>query len=224
MNFPLSKLQARVNLGVLRADVAAASSNYADFINEARRELQNKRSWSFMKASADLTILQGDKTVALPDGFKELQPEGSNGSPVSFILHDPNVPGAVWPVTIHFEAEEIRRLWLFGGQVSVWFGEMRLFLRVNANGAILGLEIEATEDMEFRVEYIGYLPDLVAPTDECPLTNAYPEMVIAKSKSLALAAINDGAAVALETLSDSKFKEASLADARADLVGRDLRM
>jgi hypothetical protein len=224
MNFPLSKLQARVNLGVLRADVAAASNNYADFINTARLELQNKRSWSFMKASADLTILTGNLTVAMPDGFKELQPENSNGCPVSFILHDPNTPGAVWPVSVYFEAQEIRRLWLLGGMVSVWFGEMRVFLRKNAAGAVLGVEVPATEPLEFRIEYIGYLPELSAPTDECPMTNAYPEMVIAKAKSLALASINDGAAVAMETLSDAKFKEASLSDARSDLVGRELRM
>lgn len=224
MNFPLSKLKSRVNLGVLRTDVAAASSGYADFINTALREYQDKRSWSFMKQSADLTILQGNRTVALPVGFKELQPTGSNGSPISFVLNDPNNPGSVFPVDVQFEAQEIRRLWLFGGQVMIWFGGMRIFLRKNNAGAVLGVMTPAPENLTFRVEYFGYLPDLLLETDESPLANAFPEMVIAKAKSLALASINDGAATGMETMADVKYKEASLSESRSDLVGRNLRM
>lgn len=224
MEFPLSLLKSRVGIGVQRTDVAAISNGYRDFINEAIIELENLRSWDCMRAEDDITILQGTLTAALPTGFKELQPINTNGSPLSFVLNDPNNPGAVFPIDVSFQAQEIRRMWLFGGEIAVWFGNMRIFLRKNASGAVIGLQTPAPEDMVFRVDYFKYLPELVNETDQNALANAYPEMVIAKAKSLALASVNDAAAQGLETYSERKYKEACFAEARADLLGRNLHM
>ena len=224
MEFPLSLLKSRVGIGVQRTDVAAISNGYRDFINEAINELQNLRSWDCMKMESDITIPQGELTVNMPDGFKELQPINTNGSPLSFVLNDPSNPGAVFPIDVSFQAQEIRRLWLFGGAVAVWFGNMRIFLKKTAGVSFIGLQTPAPEDMTFRVDYFKYLTELVDDTDQSPLANQYPEMVIAKAKSLALAAVNDAAAQGLEVYSERKFKEACFAEARADLVGRNLHM
>lgn len=223
-SYPLSKLKARVKLGVQRSDVEAASSGYADFVNQAVKELCDKRSWDCMKTQDDFTILQNTKTIALPETFKELQPRNANGSPISYVLNDPSNPGAVFPVEGSFEAQEIRRLWQFGGLVSFWFGHMRAYLKVDSSGAVLGIATPAPEALTFRVDYYGYLPDLEAEGDTSPLAEAYPEMVIAKAKELALASINDAAALGNAQYCEGKFREASAKESHAALAGLNLRM
>lgn len=222
--YPLSKLKARVNLGVQRSDIALASNGYADFINTGIKELEDLKSWKCMATQANVTILAGQKSVAMPAGFKELDARNTNGGPVAFVLDDPNNPGAVFPVSAYFEAQELRRFFIFGGQLAISFGEMRVFLKSDKNGTTLGMVQPAVENLTFRVDYYGYLPDLVDETDVSPLAEAYPEMVIAKAKALALASVNDVAAAGAEGFAAGKFKEASFAEARAALQGRDLRM
>lgn len=222
--YPLSKLKARVNLGVLRSDVAAASSGYADFINQGIRELCQLRSWLCMATQTNVTIPTGQKSVAMPADFKELDARNTNGGPVAFMLQDPANPGAVFPVQAYFEAEELRRFFKFGGQLAVSFGEMRVFLKRDKNGTSLGMTSPALEDLTFRIDYYQFLPDLVQDTDTSPLAELYPEMVINKAKALALNSINDGAAAGAESIASIKFKEASFSEARAELQGRDLRM
>lgn len=221
MTFTFATIKARVKLGVLRTDVEAASNGYGDFINTARMEFQNKHSFIAQRKTATVTILNGTSSIALPADFKELQPVKS---PINFVLYDPLNPGAVAPITVAYEIQEIRRLWLFGGPSMGIFDAFRVFLKLSGTSSIIGTEIPAVEDLPFRVDYIAQLPDLSAPTDTCPITNAYPEMVIAKAKSLALASINDPAADGLETFAEKKFKEACIHEARKDLVGRELRM
>lgn len=222
--YPLSKLKARVNLGVLRADVAAASSGYADFINQAIKELEDLRSWNCMSTQVNVTILSTTKSIPIPADFKELDARNTNGGPIAFVLTDPNNPGAVYPVIASFEAEELRRFFKFGGQLAIAFGEMRVFLKTDKTGTVLGMVSPALEDLTFRIDYYQYLPDLVEETDTSPLAEAYPEMVIAKAKALALASINDAAAQGAEAMASAKFKEASFKEARAALQGRELRM
>ena len=222
--YPLSKLKARVNLGVLRSDVSLASNGYADFINQAIKELADLRSFECMATQVDVTILTGNKSIALPADFKELDARNTNGGPIAFVLIDPANPGAVLPVQAYFEAEELRRFFKFGGQLAIAFGEMRVFLKIDKNGASIGMASPALENLTFRVDYFQYLPDLVDDADTSPLADQYPEMVIAKAKALALASVNDGAAQGAEAMASVKFKEASFKEARAQLAGRDLRM
>lgn len=222
--YPLSKLKARVNLGVLRSDVAAASNGYADFINQGIKELENLRSFECMATQANVTIPEGQKQIALPDDFKELDARNTNGGPVAFVLDDPANPGAVFPVEAYFEAEELRRFFKFGGQLAIAFGEMRVFLKRDKTGTYLGMVSPAIQALTFRVDYYQYLPDMVEDDDTCPLAEEYPEMVIAKAKALALASINDAAATGAEEMASVKFKEASFKEARAQIAGRDLRM
>lgn len=222
--FPLSKLKQRVNLGVLRSDIAAASSGYADFINTGIKELCDLKSWDCMSTQTTVTIPTGQKSIALPAAMKELDARNTNGGPVAFVLDDPENPGAVYPVSAYFEAEELRRFFKFGGQLAISFGEMRVFLKKDHTGYSLGMAAPALEDLTFRVDYYGYLPDLVEDTDVSPLANEYPEMVIAKAKSLALASINDAAAGGADEFAMNKFQQASFKEAHSKLQGRDLRM
>lgn len=222
--YPLSKLKARVNLGVLRSDIAAASNGYADFINQAIKELEDLRSWDCMSTQTNVTLPTGQRSVALPADFKELDARNTNGGPIAFVLNDPDHPGAVFPVPAYFEAEELRRFFRFGGQLAIAFGELRVFLKKDSTGTSIGMVQPALEDFQFRVDYYHYLPDLVEDVDTSPLAEQYPEMVIAKAKALALASVNDAAAQGNETMASSKFKEASFREARSALQGRDLRM
>src|SRR5208337_4225578 len=163
----LSKLQARVSAGVLRDDLAALSNNYADYINEALHEVQDKRSFICMRGDTSLAILNGQASVALPADFKELQTK-SEGSPINMIVDDPSFPGLLRPVNVVFEDAAIRRTWARSGlSTSCWPNTFTVFLKLgefNGLGGIIGVEIPVTEDTPFRVSYNGFLPDLVSPT------------------------------------------------------------
>jgi hypothetical protein len=223
--YPLSKLQARVGRGVLRADLASASNDYADYINEAIREFEKARSWSFMKKTGTITLSAGDLTVALPADFKEFVAERDK-SPVNQILNDPDMPGAKKPVRLGFESQELMRLWKFSNLVVSFgfFGMPTLCVRRENSGLFLCLTLPNLQDLELEVNYYAYLPPLTAATDTHPLADAYPSMVIAKAKALALADINDPVVADLENYAQVKFKAASLQDSRSDLVGHDLHM
>lgn len=230
MPWPLSTLQALVAKGVLRDDLAALSNNYADYINQALKEFQDKRSWLSQRMDTgpnDLVIPAGSLVVAMPANFKELQSKNTD-APVTLVLNDPNFPGARRLIEVIFETEQLRRLWAFGGVVGAFFAQgfsaFSVAMVRDGRGTSLQLAIPNTDPLTFHVKYIGYLPQLVLSGDTNPISDAYPQMVIAKAKSLALADVNDPAADALETFSQKKFMEAAIAEGREDLVGRSLHM
>lgn len=227
MHFPLSTLQARVAKGVMRDDLAAITNNYADFINTALKEYQDKRSWLAMRTDDNFTIHAGDLTVKLPDNFKELQARHEN-PPVTINIQDPSFPGGERLIEVLFEEEQLRRLWAWGGVLGAFFAQGFTMFSVSmvrdATGTYLRLATPNIQDLTFHVRYYQYLPELVNATDESPLANAYPEMVIAKAKSIALANVNDPAADGLETFAQKKFMEAMLSESRAEYVGRPMHM
>ena len=226
---PVSRLLARIGVGVLRSDLAAASNGgnaatpYIGYLNDALKEIQDMRSWTCMKKDGVVTIAQGLKSVSMPGDFKELQPK-IEGSPVNFILQDPNNPGALFSVPVIFEQQAIRKLFLFAGMGTYYGVRLQVFLKRDSTGVILGIEQPAFQDLNFRVSYMAYLPPVLLPTDTNPISDAWPAMVIAKAKALAFSDINDPASRDLEMVAVLKFKQASIEDSRADLVGRDFHM
>jgi hypothetical protein len=204
------QLQERVSKGVQRADL---EDLYPDFINEALREIQNRRSWTVMKDTTTVTIPNGSSEIELPATFKEMQ---KSRPPVHAVCDD----DVLMPVDLVFEEQETRRSWTFGGLVYNY----RVFLERSNGSNKLKILVPATEDIELRVKYYGYLPDLEADDDESPLANLYPEMVIAKAKAIAFTTINDPMEASMEETFEKKFIAATVQDAHADVAGRETRM
>lgn len=218
MNF--AQFKTRLGLGVQRDDRA---SSYGDYVNEALREIQNRRSWTVMKKTTPTSGVglitigpgSGNNTVSLPSDFKELQKR----SPVHYITDE----GNFIPAEVVTEAEQIRRVWAFNGTpVTTW--PPRVFYERNASGAVLGIIEPTTQAMNFRVKYYAYLPDLSADSDTSPFITLYPKMVIAKAKAIAFSEINDEAAAGFENEFEKKWIEAVRQDAFSEVSGRELRL
>lgn len=221
VTYPLSKLQSRVSQGVLRADIAATSNNYADYINEGIREYENLKSWSFMKKTADITLLANELTVALPADFKEFLAQRDRW-PVNLVLPDPFVPGIVKPCGLSFESPELQAIWRFNSWIATFGSHLTpmFALRRENDGYFLAVQTSNLQDLTLRINYYAYLPPLTNPTDTHPLSESYPAMVIAKAKALALAEVNDPVADALDQYAARKFLIASSQDNRSELIGR----
>jgi len=212
-----AEIVARVRKGVQRDDLV---DEYPDFVNEALMEIQQKRSWSFMKTTLEpLTLLAGDKTVALPADFKEFQ---NIRPPVHLILEDPAQPlNSIYkPIEVVYEHEEQRRVWSFGG--LVW--TMRLFMERVGTTATLGMVVPAEEDINLRVKYFAYLPALVNDNDTSPFIDAFPHMVLSAAKQNAFSTINDPFKDQMEADFQARFADAVRQDAYSEVAGRELRM
>jgi hypothetical protein len=208
-------IKARISRGVQRADLAAS---YGDYVNEALREIQNRRSWTDMKFTVNVALPASDNenTVTIASDFKELQKTPA----VYFVTDD----GGLIPAETVFESQQIYRVWVFWGTPIVTWPP-RIFFERNGTSAVIGMVEPRTEDFNFRVDYFRYLPDLVNDTDTSPLLTAYPEMVLAKSKVIAFTDINDEEAMALhEGIYEKKFMEGARKDAYAEVRGRTLHL
>lgn len=69
MAFDFAYVKTRVFQGVLRDDLTA---QYGDFVNEALREIQNRRSWTWMKGTTFVTVNPGVQAAG-----GNLVPQGS---------------------------------------------------------------------------------------------------------------------------------------------------
>ena len=214
MSQTFAQFKTRLAANVLRSDL---TNFYGQYINEALQEIQNRRSWLQMKAEVNLSVPVGDgrETVTLPANFKELQ----HRTAVEYLADD----GGFIPADVVTEEQQIFRVWAFGGTpISTW--PPRVFLLRQATSSLLGVLEPLIQPFNFRVRYYGYLPDLVADADMSPLINAYPQMVLAKSTSIAFTEINDPIAVEFETLYEKKLAEAVRQDAFSETAGRINRM
>src|SRR5208282_1068342 len=181
-----SDMQARLGAAVLRSDLEPF---YGEYINEAIVEIENMRSWTFMKVTEQVVLGPGDgfEKVALQSNFKELRRDPA----INFIADD----GGFIPAVTVFEEEEIFRFWAYGGApMFVW--PPRVFLLRGpatptqmATGqtiqASIGILNPLIEQFNISVNMYAYLPILVNPTDLSPFIIAYPNMVLEKSKEIA---------------------------------------
>jgi len=216
-------MQERLSRAVLRADLAPS---YPDFINEAIREIQDRRSWICMKNVAPVTInpnqpptLPGTAQVgALPADFKELQKK-----PAVFFVTS---LGDLLPVEVITEGQQLRRVERFHGcPFPSW--PPRVFLELNYDGNntnVIGIVEPLTEAWNFQVRYYRYLAPLVEDGDTSPFITSWPEMVLAKSKAIAFQGINDSEADNAERLFEIKLLAAIRSDAHAEVSGRETRM
>lgn len=216
-----AELQSRLYKTIQRDDFLVANSadvNYGTFTNEAIRECENRKSWSTMKATSDVVIPSGDRSVALPDGFKALQ---NLRPPVHIVLTDPNTGAVLKPVNVSWQEVELRRLWIMGGMA--W--SVQTWIERTAADCTLNIASLAGENLTFRVKYYKYSDPMTADGDTNALELLYPRMVLTKAKEIAFEAINDfeaqeKAAMAFEIL----FTHASKQDNWSDVAGREARM
>jgi hypothetical protein len=220
MNF--ADMQAAVKQGVLRNDLS-----YDGFVNAALREIQNRRSWSFMRTRATVTLLAGQTSVALPADYKELQ----NVRPaVTLAIQDPAVPGGAVakPVNVVTESEQVRSAWNFDitmfPLMSVFLTEESDLTTYGTQVKTLAIVIPGTQDLVFNVRYYRFFPDLVNDNDTNQFMIQYPEMVELKAKTKAFNRINDPAAGQTEQLFGEQFGVAMRQDAYKDTTGRENRM
>lgn len=215
-------MQAAVKQGVLRNDLS-----YGGFVNDALREIQNRRSWSFMRTRASVTLPAGQTSVALPADYKELQ----NVRPaITLAISDPAVPGGAVakPVYVVTEAQQVRSAWNFDltmfPLMTVFITEESDFTTYGTQVKSLGIIIPGTQDLVFTVRYYRFLPDLVDDAAANQFTIQYPEMVELKAKVKAFNRINDPAAGTTEQLFGEQFMIAARQDAYKDTTGRENRM
>jgi hypothetical protein len=220
-----SDMQARLSRAVLRADL---EPDYGNFINEAIVEIENMRSWTFMKVTETVVLGPGDgfEKAPLVSNFKELR----RAPAINFIADD----GGMIPAVTVFEEEEIFRVWAWGGAPMFIWPPRVFMLRGPASptqlatgqtiAASIGIIEPLIEQFNISVNLFGYLPLLVNDTDLSPFITAYPNMVLEKAKEIAFSGINDAAAAAAAAEFQRKYDKAASQDAYSEVAGRRLRM
>jgi hypothetical protein len=220
-----SDMQARLGTAVLRTDL---EPNYGEYINEAIVEIENMRSWTFMKFTETVVLGPGDgyEITPLVSAFKELR----RAPAINFIADD----GGMIPAVTVFEEEEIFRVWAWGGAPMFVWPPRVFLLRGPASPAqqAAGQTIQASigiiepliETFNVSVNLFQYLPPLVNPTDMSPFITAYPNMVLEKAKEIAFSAVNDPQANLAFVEFEKKYQKAASQDAYSEVAGRRLRM
>ena len=205
----LAQLQRRVESGVQRDDL-----DYAALINDALREIMQRRSWNAMRQVDEVVILKGNTSVALPGDFKEF----TNTRPP---VHQKSDAGTLLECDVWTREKVIRR-----NQHTVLkpLTGLQVYLDWQDGVPTLNLNDAPSEDVTFVISYFAYLPPLSDDADQNLLTRDYAEMVIAKAKALAFEAVNDPIAVDFESLFETKFKSARATDSYAAVAGTELRM
>jgi hypothetical protein len=222
MNF--AELKHWVSIGVQRGDL---ESHIGSVVNQAIKHLCDARIWTFMKTSAEVTIKDGQSGVVLPGNFKELT---DPDSAVTTAGLDGN-----GPITIQIIPKtEAQRLYQVGwgrafpnyrGVKSINANTVPVYLDWDRDVPSLNFVQPVMGDITFRVDYYGYLEELVEDTDTNALTNSYPELVLSKSKGFLFEIINDDSAAALaEDAVQKYYQRAAAMDSRKRISGVKLRM
>lgn len=142
-------------------------------VNSAVRDIQARRSWSFMKATLDMVFTAGTSSVELGADFKSLQPG-----------HTPVKLEGEYPYSIRVlpTEEAVRRQ----DQVRWPYQQQTLFPLSDdfawLEGTTLNFPRAFTSDVPAKVYVYQYLPKLVDDDDENYLTTDHPNAVINLAK------------------------------------------
>lgn len=200
------KLLNRVYLGVQRDDL---KPDYPDFINEACKEIQKMRNWSWMHRLDNVVMQPGQTEVYLPDGFKTFE-----GKPPVFLLSSPslNNPYNLNRKCIVVHRSEFMRQYQsyspYGYLNRRVIPEFPLWYDTIDDRPVMGCLTNDLGVLNFSVSYYKWLPKLQNPGDENYLSLHEPLLVIAKAKSIALSSINDPLAMGFEQEYMTRLKPA----------------
>ena len=166
-----------------------------------------------MRHVASVTMAAGTSSVALPDNFKQLQPQQG-----SVALYD--------AVDGYFPCEVLTRERILLARSSPQNGRfnVRVFLSNDGNQEFLNYLDNTTTAATFSIAYFRFLPPLVADSDENYLTREFEEMIQAKIKQIAFSTINDPQAGVELGLYEVEKRKAVAFDARQYVQGRNVRM
>lgn len=193
---------------VNRSDKEAVE--YPLWINRGLRKIQSDENFACMSRRLDVRINAGESSAALPEDFKELKVEGSR-SPVAR-FHESSGFEEPWDVVTREYAlrHPHRAMWLgFDGASGLW---------------TVNVPPTETGGVVFRLNYYEFLPDLIGDGESNYLTVNYPELVEARIKAIAFAALADPIAVSFEQLAVTRLREAKADDHRRATRGRVFRM
>jgi hypothetical protein len=232
--------------------VNPADAGYLQVVNEAQREICEAYNWSFMHDIARMDILWNRDWATLPSGVKALNGRNpitllsqdfSFEFPVTLVTREQFIQRK--PRMGSFAQLPVP------GQILL-APEQELFAYISWNellqleplpppapppeprwGNVIHLPgvISTTVQRWFNVDCFKYLPDFFLINDlpyhlneRNGLTDGFPEMLIAKAKSIALAGVNDSLAGDLDALYQSKFRSAKQADSHRMATAVKLRM
>lgn len=215
----LTELNNRMALGVARTDLTSdGASNYTAILNDAQKEICRAHSFNWMRAETSVTITGGASYVALPADFKELV---TDNTPVW--LADVESGSIVYrPVNI-WTPEKVRRWQSYVAQGDTQGSVLYVDRTASPPRLSLG-NGTATEAMTFKVHYYAFPTALSDSVTTNTLTADFPELLLAKAKAIAFAAINDPAVADMEKLFSLKFNSARQHDMYSRIAGTQLRM
>lgn len=200
------------------------------FVNRAQRAIAERRNWSWMKQTEDVTIPAGETSVNMPGDFKELDEENSA---VSYTIEGSNIP---IPVQVASRAQLNRT---GTGWNRYWIGRYTqadisgVWMEPNGEGgwALKILSIAApSSDLTFSVTGYYYPDDLEKAGDSNAFTRHgdVAEAIVCKAKALAYAALDDAESIQKAEMHAMSYerhiKQAIYADARKKTAGRALHM
>lgn len=207
------KIINRVYLGVQRDDL---KPDYPDFINEACREVQKDRDWSFMHNLEDVVIPNGQRETYLPNNFKTFE-----GEPPVFLKQAGNFPQRRQHRCKVIHRSQFERQYSYGTASSLFHRngpEFPLWYDTINDRAIIGTHANALGDLTLIVSFFGWLPTLRNPGDENYLTKHHELLIIAKAKAVALASVNDPLAQGFEQEAAMRFRTAANNDEKERLA------
>lgn len=217
----LKELKGSLEEGFMRTDL---EHRYVGWINRAIHEIQDENDWPGMRDSAELTVLTGFTSAALPVNMKALTAE-------QYPIHVRTQADTGWlpcPVKSEEHVLRYRATSFFPPTIISQFAAqsgVSVFIRDDINGKTLNLPAPAAQELVFRVSFMGFTPPLVSDTDENFLTRDYPELVEPKILATAFRAINDAEAQAVHEVAYEKALRRKIASASKNKhQGRPLRM
>ena len=217
MNY--GEIKRWLDIGVGRSDL---SNEYGTVINRAARIICDGRTWTWMQKTATVTCPNGSTVIDLPADFKEL-----NGLSSSVSI---NYAGNTYQVIVHAK-KELQRLTgtnnvlNASGRFSSNAVRGECYLDWANNKPTLNFITPALGDITMSVDYFAYPAPLVEDTDENPLTQHYPELLIHKAKAFLFEAINDDGGAELANAKYLEYyNQYAAQDSRKRLAGITLRM
>lgn len=185
-----SDIVRRVKVGVDRDDL---EDLYVGYVNQAIREIENRCSFNYMKASSTVILSSGDLSVSMPDDYKEIT---RLTYPVVRVPNPPIVDNSVPTVVpvVLYSRQQFERLQQPTGWsvlTNPYLQRLGMLLDVENGKWFLSLLYPATEDIHLRVNYYAYSEEIVEDDPEHPLFTIYPNLVVACTRFMIFADVND---------------------------------
>ncbi len=178
------------------------------------------------QSSPELTMAAGTTFLNLPNNFKELQ---AGDAPIRVVRMQPDAPTRPIPCWVLTKRECEREYSKFAYGIYSAYYRYQLFripVFLDQSGDVWTVNIiyQACEDMNFLVDYYGFLPNPIAPDDTNFFLSNYEEMCMAKAKEICWQGVNDEIAEEAAAIFNREFKECAADDQRRQTRGVQMRM